>query len=81
MVRSTLVILCNSIVFCVVASAQQSPVAGVDAGNLPQECYLFTSFRNNGEDGLRFVAIVDTCLDGERRDDLQTGTWVRAPGP
>jgi hypothetical protein len=34
-----------------------------------------------GEDGLRFVAIVDTCLDGERRDDLQTGTWVRAPGP
>jgi hypothetical protein len=31
------------------------------------------------EDGLRFVAIIDTCLDGERNHDLQTGIWIRQP--
>lgn len=28
-------------------------------------------------DGLRFVAVVDTCLGGERARDLQVGIWAR----
>ncbi|HET6380578.1 MAG TPA: hypothetical protein VFH63_06025 [candidate division Zixibacteria bacterium] len=28
---------------------------------------------------LRFVAVVDPCLDGERRAELETGIWVRQP--
>lgn len=30
-----------------------------------------------GEEDLRFVKVVDTCLDGERARDLETGTWER----
>jgi hypothetical protein len=35
----------------------------------------------DGPDGadLRFVMIVDTCRDGERAADLQSGIWVRRP--
>jgi hypothetical protein len=29
--------------------------------------------------GLRFVKIVDTCLDGERARDLEAGIWERQP--
>jgi hypothetical protein len=29
--------------------------------------------------GLRFVKIVDTCLDGERARDLEAGIWEREP--
>ena len=32
-----------------------------------------------GESDLRFVKVVDICLDGERAADLETGTWVRDP--
>ena len=32
----------------------------------------------SGED-LRFVKVVDTCLDGERAADLETGVWERQP--
>lgn len=32
-----------------------------------------------GEEDLRFVMIVDTCRDGERAADLQTGIWKRVP--
>lgn len=32
-----------------------------------------------GESGLRFVKVVDICLDGERAADLETGTWARDP--
>ena len=32
----------------------------------------------NGED-LRFVKVVDTCTDGARAADLETGIWVRDP--
>jgi hypothetical protein len=28
---------------------------------------------------LRFVKVVDTCLDGARADDLEAGTWTRDP--
>jgi hypothetical protein len=28
---------------------------------------------------LRFVKVVDTCLDGARAEDLQAGTWARDP--
>ena len=28
---------------------------------------------------LRFVKIVDTCRDGERAADLESGIWVRQP--
>ncbi|HEX7197205.1 MAG TPA: hypothetical protein VF364_10300, partial [Candidatus Limnocylindria bacterium] len=31
------------------------------------------------EEDLRFVKVVDTCLDGERATDLETGTWERDP--
>jgi hypothetical protein len=31
------------------------------------------------EEDLRFVMVVDTCLDGERAADLETGTWERGP--
>lgn len=31
------------------------------------------------DDDLRFVMVVDTCRDGERAADLQTGIWERAP--
>ena len=31
------------------------------------------------EDDLRFVMVVDPCLDGERAADLETGTWERDP--
>jgi hypothetical protein len=36
---------------------------------------------NVGPDGedLRFVRVVDTCADGARAVDLETGTWERAP--
>lgn len=30
-----------------------------------------------GADGLRFVKVVDTCRDGARAADLETGTWER----
>ena len=32
-----------------------------------------------GESDLRFVKVVDICLDGERAADLETGTWTRDP--
>lgn len=32
-----------------------------------------------GEEDLRFVKLVDTCLDGARAADLETGTWERDP--
>ncbi len=32
-----------------------------------------------GESDLRFVKVVDTCLDGARAADLETGTWARQP--
>jgi hypothetical protein len=32
-----------------------------------------------GEDGLRFVKLIDTCRDGERAADLETGIWERVP--
>jgi hypothetical protein len=32
-----------------------------------------------GEDDLRFVKIVDTCQDGARAADLETGVWERRP--
>ena len=32
-----------------------------------------------GESDLRFVTVVDICLDGERAADLETGTWTRDP--
>ncbi len=31
------------------------------------------------EEDLRFVKVVDTCLDGERATDLESGTWERDP--
>lgn len=30
-------------------------------------------------DGLRFVKVSDTCADGAREHDLETGTWARDP--
>jgi hypothetical protein len=30
-----------------------------------------------GEEDLRFVKVVDTCQDGARAADLETGTWER----
>lgn len=35
--------------------------------------------RGVGEEDLRFVMVVDTCADGARGDDLETGTWMRDP--
>jgi hypothetical protein len=32
-----------------------------------------------GDDDLRFVMVVDTCMDGARAADLEAGTWVRDP--
>lgn len=32
-----------------------------------------------GQEDLRFVKVVDPCLDGERAADLETGTWERDP--
>jgi hypothetical protein len=32
-----------------------------------------------GDDDLRFVKVVDTCADGARAADLETGTWERDP--
>lgn len=32
-----------------------------------------------GEDDLRFVMVVDTCMDGARAADLETGIWERQP--
>jgi hypothetical protein len=32
-----------------------------------------------GEDDLRFVRLIDTCRDGERAADLETGIWERVP--
>lgn len=32
-----------------------------------------------GDEDLRFVKVVDTCEDGARAADLETGTWVRVP--
>lgn len=32
-----------------------------------------------GDEGLRFVKVVDTCEDGARAADLETGTWERVP--
>jgi hypothetical protein len=32
-----------------------------------------------GDEGLSFVKIIDTCSDGERAADLETGTWERMP--
>jgi hypothetical protein len=32
-----------------------------------------------GEEDLRFVKIVDTCRDGARAADLETGVWERRP--
>ncbi len=32
-----------------------------------------------GEEDLRFVKVVDTCEDGARGDDLETGIWYRDP--
>lgn len=32
-----------------------------------------------GESDLRFVKVVDICVDGERAADLETGTWMRNP--
>lgn len=31
------------------------------------------------EEDLRFVMVVDACLDGERAADLETGIWLRDP--
>jgi hypothetical protein len=46
--------------FCTRTGAQPSPAAApaVDAANLPAECYLFTSFRGNG-DGLHLAWSTD----------------------
>ena len=35
--------------------------------------------RGAGEEDLRFVKIVDTCQDGARGADLETGIWERVP--
>lgn len=35
--------------------------------------------RDVGEEDIRFVKVVDTCLDGERAADLETGIWRRDP--
>ena len=32
-----------------------------------------------GDEDLRFVKVVDTCADGARAADLETGTWERDP--
>ena len=32
-----------------------------------------------GDDDLRFVMVVDACMDGARAADLETGTWERDP--
>ena len=32
-----------------------------------------------GEEDLRFVKVIDTCRDGERAADLETGIWERVP--
>lgn len=39
------------------------------------------TYHAHGEDeeALRFVKVVDTCLDGERAADLETGVWERLP--
>ena len=31
------------------------------------------------DEGLRFVKVVDTCADGERAADFETGIWARVP--
>lgn len=31
------------------------------------------------DEGVRFVKVVDTCADGERAADFETGIWERAP--
>ena len=31
------------------------------------------------EEDLRFVMVVDPCMDGARATDLEAGTWERAP--
>jgi hypothetical protein len=33
----------------------------------------------DGDDDLRFVMVVDSCLDGARAEDLETGIWERDP--
>jgi hypothetical protein len=35
--------------------------------------------RDAGQENLRFVQVVDTCADGARGADLETGIWVRVP--
>jgi hypothetical protein len=35
--------------------------------------------RDAGDENLYFVKVVDTCADGARAADLETGTWVRVP--
>ena len=35
--------------------------------------------RDAGEENLRFVKVVDTCAEGARAADLETGIWVRVP--
>ena len=35
--------------------------------------------RDAGDENLFFVKVVDTCADGARAADLETGTWVRVP--
>jgi hypothetical protein len=35
--------------------------------------------RDAGDENLFFVKIVDTCADGARAADLETGTWIRVP--
>jgi len=35
--------------------------------------------RDAGEENLYFVTVVDTCADGARAADLETGTWIRVP--
>lgn len=35
--------------------------------------------RDVGETAIRFVKVVDTCLDGERATDFETGIWRRDP--
>jgi hypothetical protein len=43
------------------------------------EGYRFAHDESPSGVDLRFVKVVDTCLDGARATDLETGIWTREP--
>jgi alpha-L-fucosidase len=57
-----------SVAFVVLLFANLSPAQSAEKNDVPDHAYLFTSFRGNGEDGLRFLY----SFDGYK--------WMNVPG-